>query len=122
MCESLTVDGVTIVCNGGGFPILSQDCHRTTVINCPKLQTSGPIGLDLRGGSNGRVANNTLIYTGGNPGSALGIRVYWRSADYPAQRNQINNNTLINFNGGIEDNNNTDATSYNVLNTTSAPP
>ena len=114
VCESLTIDGVTVICNGG-IPVLSQDSHRTTIINCPKLQTTGGFGIDVRGGSNGLVFNNRLIYTGTDSGNARGIRLYWRSSGYPCQFNRVTDNVLINFGAGIFDDNNGNATSYNVF-------
>jgi hypothetical protein len=107
VAQDVLVKGARITTEGkGAIPIRVLDNNRFQIINNPLISGVSPTGISLEGSSQSVIDGNTIVHQGpdaSNFGERGGIFVYFRSADYPAQNNQIRRNIIRGYRTGIND-------------------
>lgn len=107
VAQDVLVRGVRIVTEGrDGMPIRVLDNNQFQIVDNPLISGANPTGISLEGSSRSLVAGNTIVHRGPDTspvGQRGGIFVYFRSAEYPAQNNRIERNTIQGYQTGIND-------------------
>ena len=107
VAQDILVQGVSIVSEGkNGIPIRIVDNNQFQIINNPVISGYSSTGISLEGSSSNLVQGNTIVHNGTDLsplGERGGIFVYFRSNEYPAQRNRIQGNIIRGFRTGIND-------------------
>lgn len=107
IAQDVLVRGMRIKTEGKeGIPIRIIDNNQFQIINNPLIAGFSPTGISLEG-SSGSVINGNLITHQGTDASKQGERggifIYFRSAEYPAQNNRVQSNTIQGYRTGIND-------------------
>ena len=107
IAEDVLVRGVRIVTRGAGaIPIRIVDNNSFRIVNNPLISGKSPTGISLEGSSNSLVEGNVIVHQGVDASKFSdrgGIFVFFRSAEYPAQKNKISRNTIRGYKTGIND-------------------
>lgn len=125
VATDVLIKGIRIVTEGKeGVPIRILDNNRFRIINNPLISGVSSTGISLEGSSQSLVEGNVISHRGSdksNRGERGGVFVYFRSAAYPAQNNQVRRNTIRGYKTGINDECWGDVNSNNVFEQNTTP-
>ena len=119
VAEDVLLQGNRITTEGkNGIPIRILENSQFQIISNPLIAGMSSAGISLEGSSRNLITGNVITHLGvdkSSIGERGGIFVYFRSAEFPAHGNRIQNNTISNYVTGINDDCWGDVNSDNVF-------
>ena len=125
IAENVRVENVRIIAQGKeGIPVRILENNNFQIVNNPLIGGKHRWGISLEGACDCRVEGNTIVHQGSDlsePGEGGGVFVFFRSAQYPAKRNQISLNAIQGYTTGLNDDCWGDNNSGNVFSQNTTP-
>lgn len=119
VAEDVLLQGNNIVTEGkDGIPIRILENSQFQIIDNPLIAGVSSVGISLEGSSRNLITGNVITHRGVDKtpiGQRGGIFVYFRSSEFPAHNNRVQNNTISNYSTGINDDCWGDVNSGNVF-------
>ena len=119
IAEDILIQGCRILTEGkNGMPIRILENNQFQIISNPLISGLNSTGISLEGSSRNLITGNVVAHIGADKapiGQRGGIFVYFRSTDFPAQMNRVQNNTILRYSTGINDDCWGDVNSGNVF-------
>lgn len=119
VAEDVLLQGSRIVTEGkDGIPIRILENSQFQIVDNPLITGVSSVGISLEGASRNLITGNVITHQGVDKtpvGQRGGVFVYFRSSEFPAHNNRVQNNTISNYSTGMNDDCWGDVNSGNVF-------